>query len=553
MKPFFVVANLKLQHHTRQGITVKILKKLSSISLGIVLSLACLAPTVSSANTAPNPYTPVGQSWINVPEASKVYFESFGNQSYDDNAIYYVPAGVTCTSNSVTATGPFLSGQELGTSECVDGSTNPIDPIDNATRAGATPFGTSINFFGTNYTSAWPNTNGGIYFNAPSGNYDLTMPDLADDALSSVMFPFGADLYYVHDASNFWTAQTQIDGKTAVIFAWEDFHNCCNNSSAVENMSFQLVLIDQGNGDFNAYFNYDSILGFNQGYRAPQFFVDLQTGVTPSSNILVTNDVQFAPVECTAARQSNTYGTVTDSLITGLNNLFIKQESISSKTISVWSDNTCTTPINFAAIQNVAQDNYAYLELRFSNISTYAVAAGWATFNTVNKKIDWTELLRNENSADYLNSAASPLTSRTLNTTVPGRFVIGQRGGQTVTDESAVAPAPAPAVATTTRKVSNAIQFSTGTTVLTKAQKARLKKSVNSAGTDATYVVTGAAGMLPGVTKAQVTKLAKVRANTVKAYLVKLGVNKANISIKTKVTNQGIVPKTKTLARILTS
>jgi TctA family transporter len=89
--------------------------------------------------------------------------------------------------------------------------------------------------------------------------------------------------------------------------------------------------------------------------------------------------------------------------------------------------------------------------------------------------------------------------------------------------------------------------------VLTKKHKAKLKKSVSASGTSATYVVTGTAGFLPGVTEAQVKKLATVRANTVKAYLVKLGVNRANITIKIKTTNQGIIPKTKTLASYLTS
>jgi hypothetical protein len=76
---------------------------------------------------------------------------------------------------------------------------------------------------------------------------------------------------------------------------------------------------------------------------------------------------------------------------------------------------------------------------------------------------------------------------------------------------------------------------------------------VKTSGADATYVVTGTAGMLPGVTRAHVTKLAVLRANVVKAYLVKLGVNKSNISIEIKITNQGIIPKTKILASYLTS
>ena len=98
-----------------------------------------------------------------------------------------------------------------------------------------------------------------------------------------------------------------------------------------------------------------------------------------------------------------------------------------------------------------------------------------------------------------------------------------------------------------------AINFSAKARVLTKAHKAALKRSVKASGKNATYVVTGTAGMLPGTTKAQVRKLANLRANVIKAYLVKLGVNKANISIKIKITNQGIVPKTKTLAKYLVS
>jgi outer membrane protein OmpA-like peptidoglycan-associated protein len=98
-----------------------------------------------------------------------------------------------------------------------------------------------------------------------------------------------------------------------------------------------------------------------------------------------------------------------------------------------------------------------------------------------------------------------------------------------------------------------AISFSAKASVLTKAHKTALKKSVKASGKNATYVVTGSAGMLPGATKTQVRKLANLRANVIKSYLVKLGVNKANLSIKIKITNQGIVPKTKTLAKYLVS
>ena len=527
-------------------------KKVWSAVVGLGLILASLSPIPASANTAPNPYTPVGQSWINVPEASKVYFESFSTDQstryYDDNSIHYVAAGITCTFNDVTATGPFLTGRDLGENECVDASTNPIDPIDNATRAGAIPFGFNINFFGSTYSSAWPNTNGGIFFNAPDTNYDRTMPNLASSAESSVMFPFGADLYYAPNDSNFWTAQTQIDSQPAVVFSWERFHNCCNDDVG-ENMSFQLVLIDVGGGDFNAYFNYDAVINFDQGYQMPQLFVDLETGVSLNSNLLVTDDVSLAPAECTEFNY-RTYGSLTDSQQIS-STTYLKQNSLGDKTISIWSDSACTQPINIATIQNIANDGHAYIEFRSAQTSMYGVAVGWATFDLATKKIDWTELLRNKASSDFVDSGSDPLIQKSLNTTVPGRFVIGQRGGKTVTDSSSLGlEAVAEKV---TKAAKKSIHFATSSKVLTKQHKAAIKKIVKTSGKEATFTITGVAGRLPGVTTDQVKKLAKLRAKVVKNYLIKLGVNKANIKIKIKITNQGIVPKSKILAKYLAS
>jgi outer membrane protein OmpA-like peptidoglycan-associated protein len=109
----------------------------------------------------------------------------------------------------------------------------------------------------------------------------------------------------------------------------------------------------------------------------------------------------------------------------------------------------------------------------------------------------------------------------------------------------------AAAVAKPASNLGKAIRFSTSSKVLTQAHKNALKKSFKASGKDATYVVTGNAGFLPGVTEAQVKKLARVRANIVRDYLVKLGVNRANITIKITTTNRGIVPKTKALARFM--
>jgi hypothetical protein len=88
---------------------------------------------------------------------------------------------------------------------------------------------------------------------------------------------------------------------------------------------------------------------------------------------------------------------------------------------------------------------------------------------------------------------------------------------------------------------------------LNKSQKTYLKNLVNKSGTKATFVVTASAGKLPGVTDMQVKALAKKRGQVVIAYLVKLGVSESQIRIKVKITNQGIVPKTKILTHYLTS
>ena len=91
----------------------------------------------------------------------------------------------------------------------------------------------------------------------------------------------------------------------------------------------------------------------------------------------------------------------------------------------------------------------------------------------------------------------------------------------------------------------SSFKFTTGSSVLTKAQKAALKKWVATSGTDAPYLVVGTAGELPGVSQSQVRGLAKKRGQVVKAYLIELGVNPANITTKITVSKYGTVPKFK--------
>lgn len=86
------------------------------------------------------------------------------------------------------------------------------------------------------------------------------------------------------------------------------------------------------------------------------------------------------------------------------------------------------------------------------------------------------------------------------------------------------------------------IHFNASSVILSKSQKAKIKKAVSSAGQDANYVITGSAGDFSNVPREYEKALAKKRANVVKKYLVKLGVSPKNIKIKTKIYRQGVKP-----------
>jgi len=85
--------------------------------------------------------------------------------------------------------------------------------------------------------------------------------------------------------------------------------------------------------------------------------------------------------------------------------------------------------------------------------------------------------------------------------------------------------------------------FPLGSSVLTKAQKAAIKKALASSGTDVSFIVTGTAGKLPGVSDSRVQALAKARAKAIKDYLVSLGVSKTSVTTQAKMTEIGEAPK----------
>ena len=88
-------------------------------------------------------------------------------------------------------------------------------------------------------------------------------------------------------------------------------------------------------------------------------------------------------------------------------------------------------------------------------------------------------------------------------------------------------------------------RFPTSISALPTQGSAVLKSILKKSGSAAIYTVTGVAGKLPGVPIAHVKALAKVRAEKMKATLIKLGVKKSNIKIKIEITELRVIPRMK--------
>ena len=118
---------------------------------------------------------------------------------------------------------------------------------------------------------------------------------------------------------------------------------------------------------------------------------------------------------------------------------------------------------------------------------------------------------------------------------------------------TAVAPAGSSSVVSAKVIITSSVaKFPSGTSTLTKDGKAAIKKIVKKSGKDATFTITGVTTKVIGVSESRTKVLAKARAKKVKAYLVKLGVNKSNISVEIKIVESGVIPKTKILAKHVT-
>jgi hypothetical protein len=444
--PFGLVAQCLVVQKLSKSLTETILirtkivtmcnkKVFSSVFISVVasgiLALGMAAPA-HAVVAAPNPFTPVGQSWVSVPTADRVYLQPGTATEFDDYSFGEIPAGVTCDSGAIV--GPALV--EDGLSTCVDVATAPYTPT-------KINFGFNINFYGQTVSGGWPNSNGSFTFDSPTSNYDDSISYVTTNNQTSGLYLGAIDLQYDATLSNLWIARTTVDGHAAFVVSWEKFVSCCDKGDATGLQSEQAVVMDLGSGDFNAYLNTDQFTVSDQGYSEFTYLADLH-GAT-GTNVLTLDTIAGFPgnTVCQSLNSSKYTKLGTADLSEfDYKTIYGQLASAADKTISLFSDAACTTPLIV-----VAKDVGDYALLTFTPAArTMSVPFGWGSYDSTTGVIGIVELFPNEDLAPRLDGGASPLIRYMLNTDVPGRVLIGMRnGGVASSTDLVAAPAPAPA------------------------------------------------------------------------------------------------------------
>jgi len=393
------------------------------------IALFCFNSAASATTPTPpiNPFTKkVGnKSWIDVPESDKIYLVDPGSNS--EGLFNYVASG-PCTINGVSYSGPLIT---LGTS---------------CGTAGL-PIGFEIDFFGnTSYTSLWANENGQIYFVRPSStDFDVTLPVLATNANTSVISVGGGDQQFATGKSNFWMAQTTVNSRQAFVISWEEFQSY---NTSDEHLSYQLVLINLGNGDFDAWFNYDNYQKdvryseIRSGYLGPSFIVDATTEINATLDTFTTTSYVPSLSEYSYDCQRGWYQTAganpdlprtvnTDNLLSY--NYYLKFLDRSNSSFAIFeTESNCLTDTNRYNFLTERSSQKAYFIFALDVQTIRSLAVGWSTYNSSgNKEIKTTDLLSNIPISKLQNDGSDQIISKSINTTTPGRFIIGQRTGVT--------------------------------------------------------------------------------------------------------------------------
>jgi len=158
----------------------------------------------------------------------------------------------------VLAAGLLISGASFAGPVVSGFGSNTLAPNDDY-YTGLVDIGFTVNFFGKEYSQLYVNNNGNVTFDYALGTYTpfgltttsrvIIAPFFADVDTSSAGLPvtYGTGLYGGHDAFG---------------VNWVDVDYFLSSSVHTARNSFQLILVDrsdEGVGDFDIVFNYDSI------------------------------------------------------------------------------------------------------------------------------------------------------------------------------------------------------------------------------------------------------------------------------------------------------
>ncbi|MDR0565085.1 MAG: PEP-CTERM sorting domain-containing protein [Azoarcus sp.] len=155
------------------------------------------------------------------------------------------------------AAGLLLSATALANPIVPGFDSNGLPPNDD-TSSGLVDIGFTANFFGNEYSQLYVNNNGNITFDIPQIDY---VPYGLTSTNKAIIAPFFADIDTRYVGNPVTYGVGIYDGQSAFGVNWVDvarFDHRAPSSGAPLN-SFQLILVDRSNGDFDIVFNYGSI------------------------------------------------------------------------------------------------------------------------------------------------------------------------------------------------------------------------------------------------------------------------------------------------------
>jgi hypothetical protein len=179
------------------------------------------------------------------------------------------------------------------------------------------PIGFPINFYGTEYSTVFVNSNGSISFGSGSDTYDESLESILDGAAGVVAY--GIDLYNedIMDTGSTWGSarhgdffywgRTTYNGHEAFVATWMNVGSCCSDPGEGgfgDFNTFQIMLVnidDNAGTDVDIIVNYGSLTTTDQGYSNSPDWIDraaigvgsIQDGTVQYASIVDDNGVLY--------------------------------------------------------------------------------------------------------------------------------------------------------------------------------------------------------------------------------------------------------------------